>query len=87
MNAIAAGVVTSLLITIISLFLSRDNGWRRKLTYYPAITGLSGGLILLVLSFLVIRGWQGIAYAFFATPVIISSAIILLTLVLLRRRA
>ncbi|MNC02798.1 hypothetical protein D3C75_501810 [compost metagenome] len=82
-----AGVLAGLLIVIISLFLSRDNGWRRKLIYYPAIAGLSGGVILLVLSFLVIRGWEGIAYAFFAAPVIVISAILLLTLALLRSRA
>ncbi|AIQ50247.1 YesK family protein [Paenibacillus sp. FSL R7-0331] len=82
-----AGVLAGLLIVIISLFLSRDNGWRRKLIYYPAIAGLSGGVILLVLSFLVIRGWEGIAYAFFAAPVIVISAILLLTIALLRSRA
>ncbi|AIQ44632.1 hypothetical protein R70723_00905 [Paenibacillus sp. FSL R7-0273] len=82
-----AGILTGLLIVFISLFLSRDHGWRRRLIYYPAITGLAGGVILLVLSFLVIRGWEGIAYAFFAAPVIIISAIILLTLALLRSRA
>ncbi|MNN54087.1 hypothetical protein D3C81_1688810 [compost metagenome] len=87
MNAIMAGIGIGVLIVIISLFLSRDRGRRRILVFYPGMFGLIGGAILLVLSFSVIGGWEGIGYAFFSVPIILISLLLLLVLTVLRREA
>ncbi|WP_054943357.1 YesK family protein [Paenibacillus ihuae] len=87
MNAIIAGASIGVLIVIISLFLSRDRGRRRILVFYPAIVGLIGSTILLVVSFSMIGGWEGIGYAMFSVPILLISLLLLLVLTILRREA
>ncbi|CAH1218911.1 hypothetical protein PAECIP111892_04627 [Paenibacillus auburnensis] len=87
MNAIIAGALIGVLIVIISLFLSRDRGRRRILVFYPPIVGLIGSAILLVGSFSLIGGWEGIGYAMFSVPILLISLVLLLVLTVLRREA
>jgi hypothetical protein len=87
MNAIVAGIAIGILIVIISLVFTRIRGLHSGLTFYPGIVGLVGGAILLVLSFSVIGGWEGIGYAFICVPIIVISALLLLTLTFFRRQA
>lgn len=63
-----------------------DRAHAEQSCFYPGITGFLGSMILLVLSFTVIGGWEGIAYAFFSVPILLISGLLLLLLVSYRRQ-
>ncbi|MNC60741.1 hypothetical protein D3C75_1106390 [compost metagenome] len=80
MNAIFAGIGVGVLLVIISWVLSRSGSQMKGFIFYPGMAGLIGGAILLVCSFSVIGGWEGIGYAFFSLPIIVISLLLLLFL-------
>ncbi|WP_342420441.1 YesK family protein [Paenibacillus sp. FSL E2-0178] len=86
MNAIVAGIGVGIFLIILSWVLSRTGRMRSRAVFYPGITGLLGSMILLVLSFTVIGGWEGIGYAFFSVPILLISGLLLLLLVSYRRQ-
>lgn len=86
MNAIVAGIGVGVFLVILSWVLSRTGRSRRSSVFYPGVSGLIGGAILLVCCFSVIGGWEGIGYAFFAVPVIVISGLLLLVLASFRRQ-
>ncbi len=80
MNAIIAGIGVGVLLVLISWLLSRSGRQRKGFTFYPGLVGLIGSAVLLVCSFSVIGGWEGIGYAFFSVPIIVISLLLLLFL-------
>ncbi|QUL55191.1 hypothetical protein KDC22_00925 [Paenibacillus tritici] len=86
MDAIVAGIGVGILLILLSWVLSRTGRVRSRAVFYPGITGLLGSILLVVLSFTVIGGWEGIAYAYFAVPVFVISGLLLLALVSYRRQ-
>ncbi|WNS42077.1 YesK family protein [Paenibacillus sp. MMS20-IR301] len=86
MNAIIAGIGVGILLIILSWILSRSSSRRNRFIYYPGFAGFIGGVVLLICSLLVIGGWEGIGYAFFAVPVILISGLLLLVLASYRRQ-
>ncbi|QQZ62759.1 hypothetical protein JI735_09575 [Paenibacillus sonchi] len=86
MNAIISGIGAGMLLVLISWLLSRRGGQMKSFIFYPGLVGLIGGGILLVCSFSVIGGWEGMAYAFFSVPVIVISMLLLLFLGSFRRQ-
>ncbi|AIQ26930.1 YesK family protein [Paenibacillus sp. FSL R7-0297] len=86
MNAIVAGIGVGIFLIILSWVLSRTGRMRSRTVFYPGITGLLGSMILLVLSFTVIGGWEGIGYAFFSVPILLISGLLLLVLVSYRKQ-
>ncbi|WP_081487068.1 YesK family protein [Paenibacillus riograndensis] len=86
MNAIISGIGVGMLLVLISWLLSRRGGQMKGFIFYPGLVGLIGGAILLVCSFSVIGGWEGMGYAFFSVPVIVISMLLLLFLGSFRRQ-
>ena len=86
MNAIVAGICAGGMLVILSWVLSRIGRRGSGALFYPGIAGMAGSVILLVLSFSVIGGWEGIGYAFFAVPVLVISGLLMLVLVSYRKQ-
>ncbi|KWX74837.1 YesK family protein [Paenibacillus jilunlii] len=80
MNAVIAGIGVGVLLVLISWLLSRSGHQMKGIVFYPGLIGLIGGVVLLVCSFSVIGGWEGIGYAFFSVPIIVISLLLLLFL-------
>lgn len=86
MNAIVAGLGIGGFLVILSWGLSRIGDPRGRVVFYPGVAGLGGSILLLILSFTVIGGWEGIAFAFIAVPVFIISGLMLLFLTSYRKQ-
>jgi ABC-type Fe3+-siderophore transport system permease subunit len=86
MNAIIAGIAVGVFLVILSWVLPRSFRQKKGIVFYPGIAGLAGGAVLLVCSFSLIGGWEGIGYAFFAVSIIVISLLLLLVLTSYKRQ-